>query len=203
MVLAQVAGGWQISRQFHDQILWPAAPEARACLEPYQPRFEHAVFDLAGIDVTRLRGGPMMRLTLALLKVRTEPSDEPWLTRVIPLLDAANQAISDPKSLLPLYRYLLFIASLSFEEFRAKILESSRSSDTAQRIMSTADQLINQGRQEGREQGRQEALVSQVQMLQDLVGRAADPASALTEMRREQLEAMVVRLKDELNARLK
>ena len=70
LVLAQVAGGWKISPHFRDQVVWPTAPQVRAALELHQPQFEHALVDLAGIDLHALRGDLIARLTQGLLKVR-------------------------------------------------------------------------------------------------------------------------------------
>jgi flagellar biosynthesis/type III secretory pathway protein FliH len=85
--------------------------------------------------------------------------------------------------------------------------------------MTLADQLINEGLVKGREEGLREgiekgiekgreegalrALIGQVQMLQRLLGRVADPSSALAGSSREQLEATITRLERDLNERLK
>ena len=53
---------------------------------------------------------------------------------------------------------------------------------------------------EGREEG---ALIGQVQMLQRLLGREADPLFALAGMPKEQLESMATRLEREVGERLK
>ena len=45
LLLSQVEGGWRVSTQFADLLLWPEG--LRDSLEAYQPRFEHLLIDLA------------------------------------------------------------------------------------------------------------------------------------------------------------
>jgi len=208
MVLAQVAGGWKISPRFHDQVLWPKAQLLRESLELHQPHFEHALIDLAGIDLQALRGSLVARLTQGLLKIRIEGDDGVVADWAFPLLAEADRAKIRPDSMLPLYRYLLSVTGLNKEEFRARLVGSAISSDTTQSIMTLADQLISEGllkgREEGRVEGREEgALIGQVQMLQRLLGREADPLFALAGMPKEQLESMATRLEREVGERLK
>src|SRR6266581_7826380 len=125
LVLAQVAGGWKVSPRFHDQLLWPKAPPLRASLEVHQPQFEHALIDLAGIDLQALRGGLIARLTQGLLKVRIEGDDGTCVDWAFPLLAEADRAKIGSGSMLPLYRYLLLVTGLNKEEFRAKLNVSS------------------------------------------------------------------------------
>jgi predicted transposase/invertase (TIGR01784 family) len=220
LVLAQVAGGWKVSPHFHDQFQWPKAPQLRDYLAAHQPQFKHALVDLAGIDLSALRGSLIARLTLGLLKIRIEGDDGTCVDWAFPLLAEADRAKTGPDSLLPLYRYLLQVTGLKKEEFRAKLNASSLSSDTTQRIMTLADQLISEGMEKGMEEGiekgiekgiergRKEglemgALVGQAQTLQRLLGRPVDPASVLAGSPREQLESIIARLQRELDERLK
>ena len=208
IVLAQVAGGWKVSPQFHDQVLWPKAPLLRESLEVHQPQFEHSLIDLAGIDLHALRGSLVARLTQGLLKIRIEGDDGVVVDWALPLLAEADRAKIGPDSMLPLYRYLLSVTGLNKEEFRARLARSAISGDTTQSIMTLADQLINEGllkgREEGREEGREQgALIGRLQTLQRLLGRAADPLSALAGMPKDQLESMAARLEQELGERLK
>jgi hypothetical protein len=196
LVLAQVAGGWKVSPQFHDQLLWPKAPQLREALALYQPRFEHALIDLAGIDLHALRGDLIARLTQGLLKVRIVGDDGTIVDWAFPLLAEADRTKIGPDSLLPLYRYLLLVTSLNKQEFRVKLRKSSISSDTTKSFMTLADQLISEGREEGLERG---ALIGQVQALQRLLGRTVSPASTLTGTTREQLESMIAALEHEVS----
>jgi predicted transposase/invertase (TIGR01784 family) len=204
MVLAQVAGGWKVSPRFHDQVLWPKEPLLRKSLELHQPQFEHALIDLAGIDLQALRGSLVARLTQGLLKIRIEGDDGVVVDWAFPLLAEADRAKIGPDSMLPLYRYLLSVTGLNKEEFRARLARSAISRDTTQSIMTLADQLISEGLLKGREEGREEgALIGRVQTLQQLLGRAPDPLFTLAGMPKEQLELTAARLERELGERLK
>src|SRR5258708_770541 len=60
LLLAQVEGGWRVSPQFADLLLWPVS--LRAELERFQPRFEHLLIDLAKVSKDDLHGSPAVRV---------------------------------------------------------------------------------------------------------------------------------------------
>ncbi len=202
-VLANAAGEWKLSRQFHDQIQWPESPELRALLKGCVPNFEHMLFDLAKTPLGALHGGPVMRLTLGLLKFSRQGVDgtTDW---AIPIIVDSQLLETAPAQLKPIILYLLNIPNLKRSDFEAKLKEHSVPSKTADSIMTLADQYKAEGRQEGLVEGRQEGrtegreegeLFGQVRVLQQILHRPVDDKAHLETLSKDQLEALLANLK--------
>lgn len=192
-VLTHAVGGWKLSQQFHDRIQWPKSEPVRAALEPLMPKFEHLLLDLCGTPLEALRGEPYVRLTLGVLKVRSQRDDGTWFDWAIPVIYDAQKLGQGP--LRTLFRYMFYAAELKVEDFRAKIEASPLFKETAETIMTLADHLIAEGIEKGE-------LVGQVRALQKFLGLAVDPTSTLATQSKEQLEAQIERLTQTLDRRM-
>ena len=150
LLLSQVEGGWNVSTQFADLLDCPE--EHREALEKYLPHFEHLLIDLAKLSNDQLEGNAAMRLVQGLLKAAMEEKLLEWLDWAEPLL----RVVSSREFLHVLLLYAANAESnLDLRGFMEKI-ESAKIPNTAETIMSIAERIRIEAKQEGLERGREE-----------------------------------------------
>ena len=205
LVLSQVEGGWRVSTQFADLVLWPEG--LRDSLEAYQPRFEHLMIDLATTETRQIQGNPEVRLVQSLLKAAMERQLLEWLIFAEPLLCLAESR----EFLEALFFYVANAESnLDLQQFAARI-DSAKHPNAAAVIMSIAERIRIESRQEGRQVGREEGLqkgreegllqgelIGEIRALQRVLKRAQTPPEVLEQLTPEQLRSTVTDLEREI-----
>jgi hypothetical protein len=160
VVVSHAPGGWTAARSLEDML--DPAVTALPGLVALMPRFSLLIEDLAArsdADLQVRSLAAFQKLALWLLRDARDPvrlldSFETWSATMIELLDGPDGLAS----LDTLIRYMFRVVDpVHRETLRAKIrLLGPR---TEEIVMTIAEQLIEEGRQEGREVGRQEGQV--------------------------------------------
>lgn len=155
VVISHAPGGWATSRSLED-LLDPAV-RALPGLAALVPRFSLLIEDLTGLSDADLQARSLaafQKLALWLLRDARDPerlldSFEAWSSAMLDLLTGPDGC----ESFATLTRYMFRVVDpVHREMLRAKIrLLGSRAEEIA---MTIAEQLIEEGRQEGWEKGR-------------------------------------------------
>ena len=123
-------------------------PEA---LKRYQVVFGSEILDLAGTRREELRGDPASRAALWLMRsIRRETDD--ILRELQAVLEGAEHLLSD-EEYQAFSRYLLETKELSIEELNAKIELLMHQGRIREGLLTTAEQLMKKGFEEGEELG--------------------------------------------------
>jgi hypothetical protein len=152
----------------------------------FQPNFMHGLVDLSRIPMEAIGCELVLRLALSLLKAAGEGRLDLWLERFGPFL----RELAEQPDRLGLFRTMMVYAlaaegkSSTMREFVSKVKDEKVKAD----VMSLAETLIQQGRQEGR-----------IQFCQELQGL---PVMTSEELARRQIAELQTMLR-ELEARLK
>jgi predicted transposase YdaD len=151
---------WRAPTRFQALVDLPAPP-SDTLLRPFTPDFSLVLLDLADETVTRawLRAAgdePVSETTLEIMQAAAGPEAEAlfdaWLARLEPLRTEAGGA----STLAAILCYLLYVSPIPGRRIvrAADTLPASAQEE----IMTGAQQLIEQGRQEGRQEGEHGAL---------------------------------------------
>ena len=178
LVLFQGAQRWSAPAQFFDLIEAPAA--LRETLRLYQPCFEHLLLDLSRFSAGEIRGDVAGRLGLSLMKAVAEDRLPQWIDEYGSLLHEVLRAQDVTGLFEALLRYLFAADTQMDYETARRAIERSAATATRENIMSFEQQLIEKGRQEGRQEGE---LIGTIQTLQQVLGL---PVSDRAELARKQ-----------------
>ena len=202
-VLHQGPGKWTVSTEFSSLFDHKQHPEE---LGQYLPHFRHALLDLSQHDPAVQETDFHMRVVLQLMKLSRQQ-------KVLAFFEwLAEQALAAmPQSLLnlSLFYALHSEADLDIEAIFRKLQSSPK---LQQDTMSTAQKLINQGREEGLERGLEQGLergrerglwIGKLQMLEELMSLPVTPTSLLNDLPLEELKARFEVLQRQYSERFK
>jgi hypothetical protein len=153
-VLYHGKSDWTVSTQFADLISIPEGLKEE--LSRHAPHFEHMLLDLHKTRIEEMRGTVELRLVLALLKAVSEGREAEWIERVFnPMLKLIQQ--TDTVGFVRgLFTYLIrasgVVTASTFWELADRIPEEN----TKTAIMTLAEKLFEEGRQEGWQKGRED-----------------------------------------------
>lgn len=126
-------------------------PEA---LQRYQVVFGSEILDLARTSREDLRGDPASRAALWLMRSIRRKTDD-TLRELQAVLEGAEHLLSD-EEYQALSRYLLETKELSIDELNAKIEALMKQGRIREGLLTTAEQLMKKGFEEGQERGLRE-----------------------------------------------
>jgi len=214
LVLHQGETGWTVSTQFLDLVGLPI--EAREELARFQPKFEHALVDLHELPLEELQGKLVLYLVLTLMKAVREGESARWLEQMAPLL----AELLRQKDLAEFLRTLLVYLTRADTRMTPSTFRGA-AARLAQRelkrsVMSLAEALIEEGRQEGWQKGQQEGwqkgqqeglergtLVGRIQLAQGLLGLEAAATEELAQWETARLRAELSALETQVRDRLR
>ncbi len=151
---------WRAPTRFQALVDLPAPP-SDALLRPFTPDLSLVLLDLAEGTVTRewLRAAgdePVSETTLEIMQAAARPEAEAlfdaWLSRLEPLRTEPGGT----STLAAILCYLLYVSSIPGQ--RVVRAADTLPASVQEEIMTGAQQLIEQGRQEGRQEGEHGAL---------------------------------------------
>ncbi len=169
VVLSQVDGGWQAAWRFADIV--DIAPNQSAVFTRYVPNFEVEIEDLARIAEDELERRDMVaKAKLALLLLRHTRRAENILELLRRWASNIPEAFGEELSLVFVWYILYVHPKIDVDGLRAFARNSAPKWEAS--IMTAAERLIQEGkqqgrqeglrtgRQQGRQEGRQEGLLS-------------------------------------------
>jgi len=159
---------WSEPRSFDALLDVPAG--MRPAVEPYLVRFIYLLLDLSEISDDELREG-VMRIALA--KLVAMCFKHAWgsadfvqiLGRWMNVVREVARAPNGLEALAQVMRYILEVNEHVTSEALQALLEREIGPETKDIIVTTGQQLIEQGRQQGLEQGRQQGRQQGIQAL--------------------------------------
>lgn len=151
LVLYHGEKSWTAPRQFQELVWVP--PALKEELAPHIPVWSYALLDLQKTSMEEIRGTAQVRMILALLKAVSEGKETEWFDRVflplIPMLEQTEAAGFLKELLMYLARSSGRIDASTFRRMLAKVSDQRIRND----VMTVAEELYAQGRQEGRQEG--------------------------------------------------
>ena len=164
IVLYHGTAAWSEPRAFDALLDAPAA--ARPALGPYLVRFEYLLHDLSAISDEELRTAAGQTAVVRLMELCLKHA---WagagLLEVLRRgMDVVREVVLAPnglEALAQVIRYILEVAEIE-EAALQELLNRGIGPETKDTVMTTAQRLIEKGRQEGRQDGRQEILLRQL-----------------------------------------
>ncbi|MDQ3032241.1 MAG: Rpn family recombination-promoting nuclease/putative transposase [Myxococcota bacterium] len=160
IVIQHAPRGWKTPLDLADLLDLPDDEPDREALAPFVPRFSYLVDDLTAIDIETLGARVMesvAKLALAALRDVRGASDLELLVERWSGLIRALREPTEFRAMDAIIRYILAVKAGTDVHHLAHTVRAL-SPELAEQIMSTAKQLIEQGRAEGRQEGRQEGL---------------------------------------------
>jgi hypothetical protein len=153
---------WAEPRSFADLLDVPAG--VRPAVEPYLVQFTYVLHDLSEISDDELREGAirtaLARLVAMCFKhARTGADFVQILGRWMSVVREVVRALNGLEALAQVMRYILEVNEQVAPEALQALLEREIGSETKDTIVTAGQQLIEQGKKEGRQQGFQEALL--------------------------------------------
>ena len=153
IVFFQDRGEWAPSPHFRDLLDLPAD------LDPewldYLPDFKHAILNLPKLELDAINQDLALRVMIQVLRSILEPQSKTAFTTGYDAL----QALKDSPDHLSFFRtcmtYLIRAGSTLDRETFYAIIRSSKSNKLKEEAMTIAEQLIQEGRQEGENAGLQ------------------------------------------------
>lgn len=149
MVLFHGPRGWQGPLAFQSLVDVPAASFA-----PYTPEFRCRLYDLSPFGKDQLEGNAVVRILGDLLGAFGRPDFEKRVTRAIDTLNELMNAPGFARYLEILFRYILQVFDIPKEDL-GRLVTGTLKRDVKEFLMTTYEQLIQEGRQEGRQEGEQ------------------------------------------------
>jgi predicted transposase/invertase (TIGR01784 family) len=153
---------WSEPRSFDALLDVPAA--MRPAVEPYLVRFTYLLLDLSEIPDEELREGAMMTALAKLVSMcfkhaRTSADFVQILSRWMNVVRQVARAPHGLEALAQVMRYILEVNEQVRPEVLQALLEREIGPETKDTIVTAGQQLIEQGRKEGRQQGIQGLLL--------------------------------------------
>jgi len=147
---------WRVGIQFADLFMNPG-PELMAFI----PDFSYLLCDLSVFGDDQIKGRAIMRLFLILLKYIHDPELVRYLREILPeLLNdplLSSQALRD--TLVTIFRYVISVSEVVSVDEIKEIVETGLGKDKEGLIMTIAEQLIQQGMQQGEIKNAREAII--------------------------------------------
>jgi predicted transposase/invertase (TIGR01784 family) len=152
---------WTEPRSFDALLDVPAG--VRPAVEPYLVRFSYLLLDLSEISEDELRDGAMRTalvklVTLCFKHARGSADIVQLLGRWMNVVREVARAPNGLEALAQVMRYILEVNEQVSPEALQALLEREIGPETKDIIVTTGQQLIEQGRQQGLEQGREQGL---------------------------------------------
>ncbi|MCA9187594.1 MAG: hypothetical protein R3E01_35545 [Pirellulaceae bacterium] len=168
-------------------------------LADYQVQFRFALLDLSQTSEEAIRSEPILRGVLRLLKYGRSPRLRTELREILELLRTAAPIGGVEIWLRVIGVYVMAVNDSIERDELNHILKSVF--PTQIETNSLADRLLNEGREEGREEGRGEGLgkgklTGRIQTLQELLGDEITPDSQLESRELDELEALLMALRE-------
>lgn len=161
MVLHQSEGQWRTSRQFAPLIDLPGEGPSSQELTAFIPDFRFSLVDLSEDSLAALRRNVLARAILTTMRLAREKDFLEHLDDLAGILEAALKE-TDIGFMRVCLEYLLRGGShVDLDQFRAK-LKQLEASEFKKNVMSIANQLIAEGRQEGRQEEAKAILIRQL-----------------------------------------
>ena len=183
---------WHCSTAFED--LFGMPDELAVDLLPFVPQFRHALLDLTRFDPAAQEADLELRMILQLMKLARERQ----LLRFFEWL-AGFVADQIPDSLLG--RMLLYALHADSDLDTEAIHRSLKTSPELERkVMSVAEKLKAEGRQEGRQEG---FWIGRIQTLMEILEKSPQSPESLEALSLEDLEALHATLHREYEIRFK
>jgi predicted transposase/invertase (TIGR01784 family) len=183
IVMYHGAAPWSEPRSFDALLDVPAG--VRPAVEPYLVRFTYLLHDLSKISDDELRQGAMMTALAKLVAMcfkyaRTGADFVEHLARWMNVVREVARAPNGLEALAQVMHYILEVNEHVGSEALQELLEREIGSEAKDAIVTTGQQLIEQGRQQGIEQGRQQGRQQGIQefllrLLRQRFGDAVDP----------------------------
>jgi predicted transposase YdaD len=151
MVLFHGPRGWQGPLSLHSLVEIPGEGFA-----PYTPDFQCKLYDLSPFGKDQLAGNALVRILGDLLGAAGRPDFYERVTRVFHILNEFANAPSFARYLEILFRYILQVFDLPKEDLGHLVTETLKP-DVKEFLMTTYEQLIQEGKQIGLQQGEQRA----------------------------------------------
>ncbi len=147
LVLHQGLKGWRFSRRFRSLM---DLPKGAGCgFEGFVPEFEFHLVDLAEWPIEKLRGDVLLRAILAAMRVVRERDWVARLEELAPLLNGALRE-NDSRFVRTCLEYVMGRSGeVDLEDFRGR-LDRLKLGEIREDVMTFAEQLIREGRREGR-----------------------------------------------------
>jgi hypothetical protein len=178
----------------------------RPAVEPYLVRFSYLLLDVSEISDDELRDGAMRTalvklVTLCFKHARGSADIVQNLGRWMKIVREVARAPNGLEALAQIMRYILEVNEQVSPEALQALLEREIGPETKDIIVTTGQQLIEQGRQQGLEQGREQGRQQGIQalLLRQLRQRFGDAVDTHVEQRIgtasvEQLETWSMRV---------
>lgn len=193
VVLHQGPETWNVSTQFSDLITAP--PECLAALMPHIPRFEHVLLDLTRADPALAADEAMLEMVLRLMMLARQKR------RMEEFFEWLNEQVTQ---LFPdwLLRLSLFYALHADDEIdiRAVCHRLHKQQTLQAQVMSTAEKLKRDAKEEGRVEGRWSG---KIQLLESMLGFPQTDSDELDHLTLETLRQRFQELEAEYTRRHK
>ena len=153
MVVFHGSRGWQGPVSFDGLVDVP-----HQSFLPYTPAFQCKLFDLSPLGREELAGNAMVRILSDLFSTYGLPEREGLgkLRNVFATLNELLQAPGFAQYLEIVFRYALQIGDIPKEQLGRMVIETIKTHDVEDFLMTTYEQLKQEGRLEGRVEGRME-----------------------------------------------
>ena len=173
------------------------SPEA---LRDYGVRFSFPLLDLAQIPDERLGKDPFLQSVLQLLKYGRRPNLGEYLDRIFRLLfEGTEPGFRDERVRTVLFYILATNRTIPVKELRMNVEKFVF--PTQIEPGSIADQLLQEGRAEGRDEAQKESEIRFIHILQDLLSEPLTDVSVLEAKTFVQLRDITTELQDQLRRR--
>ena len=147
MVLFHGPDGWQGPTRFESLVDTPAES-----FLPFIPHFECRLFDLSPFGQDRLMGNAIVRILGDLLGAHGRPDPEARVARAFDTLNELLNAPSFARYLEIFFRYVLQVFKIPKEDLGCLVTRIIQQ-DVEDFLMTTYEQLLQEGRVEGRVEG--------------------------------------------------
>jgi predicted transposase YdaD len=150
MVLFHGPKGWKGPLSFHDLVESPAESFATCT-----PAFQCMLYDLSPFGKDELTGSAIIRIMRDLLGAFGRPDFQGRVRKALETMNELMQAPGFARYLEIVFRYILNVFDIPREELGDIVMQTLKP-DAKELLMTTAEQLIQQGMKEGMQKGRQE-----------------------------------------------
>ncbi len=151
MVLFHGPAGWQGPNDFRSLV---SAPDEAFSL--YTPQFACCLFDLSGPQVAELAGNALVRILGDILASHGRPDFRDRLAHAFTTLHELIHAPGFSRYFEIIFRYILKVHDLPKEEL-LKLAAESMPPIIQEMVMSTYQQLIDEGKELGLQEGKEQA----------------------------------------------
>ncbi|MBM9538095.1 Rpn family recombination-promoting nuclease/putative transposase [Desulfobulbus alkaliphilus] len=156
LVVFHGSRGWQGPVTFADLVDVP-----HQCFLPYTPAFQCKLFDLSPHGMEELTGNAMVRILSDLFIAHGLPERDGLgkLEKAFTTLNELLQAPGFAQYLEIVFRYALQIGDIPKEQLGRMVIETIKKHDVEDFLMTTYEQLKQEGRMEGRSEGASRVLL--------------------------------------------